>query len=97
MNPCPSDSEVTWLMSGNRKVIGVLTDHCRLRSHLHLLFIKASPICRNCLAAEESIYHFLGICVRLQEKLLGSTTISLSSISSLIMETGRLSEKISTV
>lgn len=41
-------------------MVGVLSGHCRLPRHLHLLSIEGIPIYQNYLATEEIVYHFLG-------------------------------------
>ncbi|CAL1681159.1 unnamed protein product [Lasius platythorax] len=45
-----------------RKAIGVLTGHCRLRRHLHLLGLKKDKRCRKYEQEEETPLHILCFC-----------------------------------
>jgi hypothetical protein len=38
-------------------VTGLLTGHCTLRQHLHIMRLTDNPICRKCRQDEESSYH----------------------------------------
>lgn len=77
------------------------------QTHLKFLSIEVDQTCQNCLATEETAYDFLAICIkwrRPRRKIFVSTTLSRRSrrlsrnqISLCIRETGRLSEKVSTV
>ncbi|CAL1685173.1 unnamed protein product [Lasius platythorax] len=48
--------------SALRKAIGVLTGHCRLRRHLHLLGLEKDKRCRKCEQEEETPPHILCFC-----------------------------------
>lgn len=50
-DPRPSGSEEAWLSD----MVGVLTGHCKLQIHLHILSKEVSPICQNCLGVEQNV------------------------------------------
>ncbi|KAJ8957776.1 hypothetical protein NQ314_006488 [Rhamnusium bicolor] len=60
----PNKSRSAWLLGRSRKtlnlLIGVLTDHCRLKRHLSLIGIEEDPTCPRCRSDEETSHHFLG-------------------------------------
>ena len=45
-----------------RQVLGVLTGHCALNRHLHLMGKVAQPTCTKCGEEEETVTHYLGRC-----------------------------------
>jgi hypothetical protein len=46
-----------------RLVVGLLTGHCHLRKHVHILGIyKEEPVCRKCGMGEETAHHILFEC-----------------------------------
>jgi len=49
-------------MTQSRAVIGLLTGHYILRSHLHLLGLSDSPLCRRCGGEDENLAHILCEC-----------------------------------
>ena len=68
-----------------RQVQGVLTGHCVLNRHLHLMGKVAHPICPKCGEEEETVLHFLGHCpVYLTQRLAawGDPVMSLEDIKS---------------
>ncbi|KAJ8916952.1 hypothetical protein NQ315_008352 [Exocentrus adspersus] len=53
------------------QMVQILTGHCRLRSHLHLIGIE-SPLCPECGVGEDTPVHLLGSCIafgRLRDKV----------------------------
>ncbi|KAH1021849.1 hypothetical protein HUJ04_011334 [Dendroctonus ponderosae] len=88
----PGDAKATskWLKSRSRcalrSLVGVMTAHCGLNRHLHLLGISDSPACPLCRTAEETLYHFLGVCHHwwaMRRRLLGACSLSCTELSSL--------------
>lgn len=49
--------------TGIKLVTGLLTGHCQLNRHLHLMEISEDPMCRACLTEEETASHVLCSCV----------------------------------
>ena len=54
-----------------RLTIGLITGHCELRKHLHLLKLVSSPTCRFCGEMDETPLHLLTDCKPLARKRLG--------------------------
>jgi hypothetical protein len=73
-------------------VIGVLTENCTLREHLHILGLSESAMCRNCGQEEEFSYHISRQCPALpQFTWLEQTDIrqtSFKNVSALTQRTG---------
>ena len=93
MVPRPGGSKVAWLLSRGRRTIadmvGVLTGHCRLNRHLHLLGIENSPLCPNCGRGEETPFHLIGVCDRwgrTRRKTFGKATLSKEDMGTLNWE-----------
>jgi hypothetical protein len=65
----PSDILFRGLSALDRKqcrlVIGLLTGHCTLRWHPHIMGLLESAKCRKCRQKEESSYHILCQCLLL--------------------------------
>ena len=83
-----------------RAVVGVLTGHFRLRRHLHIMQLVDSPLCEQCMEADETALHFIGECpafTRARLLHLGSDVLTTDDIAmartrdlaSFIEETGR--------
>ncbi|KAJ8910193.1 hypothetical protein NQ315_005621 [Exocentrus adspersus] len=75
----PDRSKTTWLLNLGRKALNqmvrILTGHCRLRRHLHLMGIEESPLCPECGEGEDTPIHLLGYCIafgRLRYKVFGA-------------------------
>ncbi|KAJ8915461.1 hypothetical protein NQ315_003224 [Exocentrus adspersus] len=75
----PDRSKTAWLLNLGRKalnqMVGILTGHCRLRRHLHLMGIEESPLCPECGEGEDTPIHLLGHCIafgRLRYKVFGA-------------------------
>ncbi|KAJ8919463.1 hypothetical protein NQ315_016563 [Exocentrus adspersus] len=73
----PDMSKTVWLLNLGRRalnqMVGILTGHCRLRRHLHLMGIEESPLCPECGEGEDTPIHLLGHCIafgRLRHKVL---------------------------
>ena len=63
---------------GIRNLVGILTGHCPLNRHLHLLGLRESPLCPSCGTGEETAYHLIGTCDRwgrLRRRTFGKTTL----------------------
>jgi len=45
-----------------RCVTGLLTSHCQMRRHMHILGLSQDPECRLCLKDEETPIHVLTHC-----------------------------------
>jgi len=80
-------------------VIGLLTRHNTLRSHIHLMGLTDSPLCRRCEAEDETSAHILCECealASLRLVYLGSffldpediTSLSLGAIRNFSKRTG---------
>ncbi|KAJ8921280.1 hypothetical protein NQ315_013753 [Exocentrus adspersus] len=72
-------SKTVWLLNLGRRalkqIVGILTGHCRLRRHLHLMVIEESPLCPECGEGEDTPIHLLGHCIafgRLRHKVFGT-------------------------
>ncbi|KAJ8914837.1 hypothetical protein NQ315_014850 [Exocentrus adspersus] len=75
----PDRSKTAWLLNLGRKalnqMVGILTSHCRLRRHLHLMGIEESPLCPECGEGEDTPIHLLEHCIafgRLRYKVFGA-------------------------
>jgi len=69
-----------------RILTGLLTGHCRLRSHLYKLGIVSSGNCRYCDIEEESSEHIVATCAALSRRrcrILGSHIIQPKDIAAL--------------
>ncbi|KAJ8912877.1 hypothetical protein NQ315_014488 [Exocentrus adspersus] len=76
----PDMSKTVWLLNLGRRalnqMVGILTGHCRLRRHLHLMGIEESPLCPECGEGEDTPIHLLGHCIafgRLRHKVFAKT------------------------
>jgi len=49
-------------MTQSRAIAGLLTGHNNLRTHLHLIGLSDSPLCRRCAAEDETSAHILCEC-----------------------------------
>ncbi|KAJ8912277.1 hypothetical protein NQ315_016775 [Exocentrus adspersus] len=103
----PDMSKTVWLLNLGRRalnqMVGILTGHCRLRRHLHLMGIEESLLCPECGEREDTPIHLLGHCIafgRLRHKLLGAGELQEEEMGSLpwtkiltfIKASGRLEE-----
>jgi ribonuclease HI len=86
-----------------RLLLSVLTGHCALNRHLHLMGKVQSPTCPKCELEEETAHHFVGTCpayTRARFHHYGKATLtvedrrdsSLKSLVAFIKRTGRLNE-----
>ena len=72
-----------------RLVVGVLTGHCTLNRHLHIMGIADDPTCRLCGEGDETSRHFLGECAALaalRQSTLGQAFLKHTDIQKLTTE-----------
>jgi len=55
-------SALSFNRTQSRAVTGLLTGHNTLRGHLHLMGLSDSPLCRRCVAEDETSAHILCEC-----------------------------------
>lgn len=78
--PCPKRTKLLLNLNRSklRTVTGLMTGHCHLARHMHLLGIHEDPACRGCMEDEETPEHVLGDCPafsRLRHTYLGQPTL----------------------
>jgi hypothetical protein len=69
-----------------RLVTALITGHCELQRHLHIMRLAPGPICPHCREQEETAFHFLAECPkwdRVRKAVFDSLTLTLPNLQSI--------------